>query len=123
MWSDTLDGTTGGSPALADVQGNGQLAVVEGTVTGGPAARSGPSTPRRVPTIWKASVLGAVIGSVTTADLTGEGYQDVIVPTDQGIEILDGQTGDEVAHFDDGSGRLGVRRERLRVPERAAGHR
>ena len=32
VWSDTLDGTTGGSPALADVQGNGQLAVVEGTV-------------------------------------------------------------------------------------------
>ena len=34
VWSDKLDGTTGGSPALADVQGNGQLAVVEGTVTG-----------------------------------------------------------------------------------------
>ena len=28
VWSDTLDGSTGGSPALADVQGNGQLAVV-----------------------------------------------------------------------------------------------
>ena len=32
-------------------------------------------------TIWKTPVLGAVIGSVTTADLTGAGYQDVIVPT------------------------------------------
>ena len=32
VWSTTLDGITGGSPALADMQGNGQLAVVEGTV-------------------------------------------------------------------------------------------
>ena len=54
-------------------------------------------------TIWKINVLGAVIGSVTTADLTGEGYQDVIVPTTQGIEILDGRTGAEVADFDDGT--------------------
>ena len=35
VWSDTLNGSTGGSPALADVQGNGQLAVVEGTGSGG----------------------------------------------------------------------------------------
>ena len=53
-------------------------------------------------------MLGAVVGSVTTADLTGNGYQDVIVPTTLGIEILDGQTGVEVAHFDDGSGSAGV---------------
>ena len=37
-------------------------------------------------------MIGAVYGSVTTADF-GEGYQDVIVPTTQGIEILDGRTG------------------------------
>ena len=30
------------------------------------------------------------------------------MPTDHGIEILDGQTGTEVAHFDDGSGNGGV---------------
>ena len=35
VWSDHLDGSTGGSPALADVLGNGQLAVVEGTDSGG----------------------------------------------------------------------------------------
>ena len=39
VWSDTLDGSTGGSPALADVQGNGQLAVVEGTSGGGSSGR------------------------------------------------------------------------------------
>jgi hypothetical protein len=108
VWSDTLDGTTGGSPALADVQGNGQLAVVEGTVTGGTSGSVWALNAATGAAIWKASVHGAVIGSVTTADLTGGGYQDVIVPTDQGIVILDGQTGDEVAHFDDGSGDFGV---------------
>jgi hypothetical protein len=45
---------------------------------------------------------------VTTADLTGSGYQDVIVPTVKGIWILDGQTGAVVATFDDGSGNAGV---------------
>ena len=33
-WSDTLNGITADSPALADVQGNGQLDVVEGTQAG-----------------------------------------------------------------------------------------
>ena len=47
VWSDTLDGSTGGSPALADVQGNGQLAVVEGTVNPDGSGRSGRSTPPR----------------------------------------------------------------------------
>ena len=50
----------------------------------------------------------AVYGSVTTADLTNAGYQDVIVPTAGGVYILDGQTGDVVANFDDGSGHYGL---------------
>ena len=57
--------------------------------------------------IWSANVLGSVYGSVTTADF-GEGYQDVIVPTTQGIEILDGRSGQMVGNFDDGSGHDGV---------------
>jgi PQQ enzyme repeat len=107
VWSDKLDGTTGGSPALADVQGNGRTAVVEGT-----DIRTGSGTVYALDaatgaTIWQTNVIGAVIGSVTTADLTGSGPQDVIVPTDRGIEILDGPTGQEVAHFDDGTNGAG----------------
>ncbi len=34
VWSETLDGLTSSSPALADVEGSGQLEVVEGTDTG-----------------------------------------------------------------------------------------
>ena len=48
---------------------------------------------------------GQVLGSVTTADLNGSGAQDVIVPTDHGLYILDGPTGLQVAHVDDGSRR------------------
>jgi outer membrane protein assembly factor BamB len=105
VWSDTLNGTTSGSPALADVQGNGQLAVVEGTVTGGTGGTVYALNAATGAQIWSTNVSGHVYGSVTTADLTGDGYQDVIVPTDHGLFVLDGQTGDEVANVDDGSGK------------------
>jgi hypothetical protein len=101
VWSQSLDGYTGGSPALADIQGNGQLAVVEGTVKSGGAGTVYALDAATGGVIWSKPVLGSVYGSVTTADF-GEGYQDVIVPTTQGVEILDGRSGETVAHFDDG---------------------
>ncbi|HEY6474430.1 MAG TPA: hypothetical protein VIY26_16160, partial [Acidimicrobiales bacterium] len=57
--------------------------------------------------LWHTDVNGAVYGSVTTADF-GEGYQDVIVPTTKGIEILDGRSGQEMASFDDGQNHDGT---------------
>ena len=107
VWSDKLDGTTGGSPALADVQGNGQLAVVEGTVSGSASGTVYALNAATGAPIWQTNLGGAVYGSVTTADL-GTGYQDVIVPTDLGLFVLDGQTGDVVAHVDDGTGGQGT---------------
>ena len=47
--------------------------------------------------VWSAPTSGQVIGSPVTADLTGGGYQDVIVPTTDGIDIFDGRSGAEVA--------------------------
>ena len=84
-----LDGSTGGSPALADVQGNGQLAVVEGTVAGTAGVYALNAATGAVD-LEHAACAGTVLGSVTTADLTGSGAQDVIVPTDQGLFVLDG---------------------------------
>jgi hypothetical protein len=104
VWSDNLNGTTGGSPALADVQGNGQLAVVEGTSAGTVYALNAANGD----VIWTRSVPGQVLGSVTTADLAGNGAQDVIVPSTQGLFILDGATGLPVADVDDGSNNAGV---------------
>ncbi len=102
VWSQTLDGFTGGSPWLADIQGNGGLAVVEGTVRSTTAGSVWALNAANGQPIWHVAAIGAIYGSVTTADF-GEGYQDVIVPTSLGIEILDGRDGQEVAHFDDGS--------------------
>ena len=108
VWSDRLPGATGGSPALADVQGNGRLAVVEGTVNGGGTGSVWAVNAATGAPIWEAQVQHAVYGSVTTADLPNAGYQDVIVPTSQGVYILDGQTGTQVANFDDGSNHFGA---------------
>jgi hypothetical protein len=98
QWSASVDGSTFSSPALSDVVGNGGLQVVQGTDQG--PGRSGSvwvlngSTGQ---TIWKASNIGRVIGSVVTADLTGGGYNDVLVPTIAGTRIFDGRTGTEIA--------------------------
>jgi hypothetical protein len=89
-WEAPLNGYTGSSPALADVLGNGELQVVEGTDngTGGSvyALDGATGTPD-----WQTSV-GRVVGSVVTADF-GEGYQDVLAPTTNGVVVLDGRTG------------------------------
>ncbi len=91
-WSDQLNGVTADSPALANVQGNGQLDVVEGTSANTIYVLNGTNGAA----IWSAPTTGQVIGSPVTADLTGGGYQDVIVPTTAGIDIFDGRSGAEV---------------------------
>ncbi len=92
-WSDVLNGVTADSPALANVQGNGQLDVVEGTSANTIYVLNGTNGAA----IWSRPTTGAVMGSAVTADLTGRGYQDVIVPTTNGIDIFDGQSGTQVA--------------------------
>ena len=42
--------------------------------------------------LWRQHVEGEVIGSVVTADLNG-GQQEVIVPTTNGAQVLDGSNG------------------------------
>jgi len=88
-WSQTLNGITADSPALANVQGNGQLDVIEGTTSNTVYALNGTNGG----VIWAATTSGQVIGSPVTADLSGGGFQDVIVPTTNGIEVFDGRNG------------------------------
>ena len=102
-WQVTLDGDTSSSPALANVLGNGGLQVIEGTNSGSGGsvyALNGANGGQ----IWHAGALGQVIGGVTTADLFNQGYQDVIVPTTGGVEVLDGKTGAQVAIVEQGIG-------------------
>jgi hypothetical protein len=105
VWSARLDGATGSSPALSDVEGNGLLDVVEGTDKGpGQGGSVWVLDGATGAPIWKATVNDRVIGSVVTADLTGEGYHDVLLPTVHGVEVLDGRTGAEVTVLEPGAG-------------------
>ena len=101
QWTATLNGNTKSSPALADVLGNGQLQVVEGTDNG----RSGSVyalNGANGSVAWSTSV-GRVIGSVVTADL-GSGYQDVLAPTVNGVVVLDGKTGSVITTLQSNTG-------------------
>ncbi|MHB8219943.1 MAG: PQQ-binding-like beta-propeller repeat protein [Acidimicrobiales bacterium] len=96
-WSTTLDGLTTSSPALADVTGTGSLRVVEGTDNQHGGGSVWVLTGANGTPLWHAAATGEIIGSVTTADLTGDGGQDLLVPTTGGVDIFDGRTHQEVA--------------------------
>ena len=102
-WERHLGGYTRASPALADLTGNGQLDVVEptwtalGQSTGGVVYAFGPTGN----TLWGPVTLPApggntIAGGVATADFGG-GYQDVVVASGLGFDVLDGRTGSVLA--------------------------
>ena len=103
-WQTDLGGYTTASPALADLQGTGQLDVVEPTWIaagqsdgGGTVAALGPTgnkiwTANQFPVVGSNSNLADIYGGVATADF-GEGYQDVVAATSLGWNIFDGTTG------------------------------
>lgn len=90
-WEASLNGLTTSSPALADLEGDGSLDVVEGTNAGAGNGSVYALDGATGAVLWQSSV-GEIIGGVVTADLGG-GYQDVIAPTVHGAYILDGKTG------------------------------
>jgi hypothetical protein len=96
-WEQHLGGYTRATPALADLQGKGQLDIVEptwtaiGKTTGGTVWAFGPGGNR----LWGPVSLGSnntITGGVATADL-GTGYQDVIAATGLGWYVIDGHSG------------------------------
>ncbi|HET9058879.1 MAG TPA: PQQ-binding-like beta-propeller repeat protein [Acidimicrobiales bacterium] len=97
VWEASLDGLTTSSPALADLQGDGSLDVVEGTNAGAGHGSVYALDGATGAVLWHQSV-GEIIGGVVTADL-GEGYQDVIAPTVNGAYILDGKSGQVLAQM------------------------
>jgi hypothetical protein len=113
-WRDDLGGTTTGSPAIGDIEGDGNTEVLEGANTGsgglvwalnGANGAAEPGWPQRTP--------GQIIGGITTADLTGNGYNDVLVPTTAGLVIYDGQTAQVVATLGDGATTVGLQNSAL----------
>jgi len=68
-WSARLDGSTYSSPALADLDGNGALRVVEGTNNGHGGGSVWALAGTNGSVLWRQAVDGEVIGSVVTAYL------------------------------------------------------
>jgi len=104
-WERHLGGYTRAAPALADLMGNGQLDVIEPSwtalnqSTGGQVWAFDPNGN----TLWGGPVTlpvppgsvgnpNTITGGVATGDF-GTGYQDVVVATGLGLDILDGRTG------------------------------
>jgi hypothetical protein len=114
-WQDQLSGYTPASPALADLTGNGQLDVVEptwtayGSLEGGRVYAMEPNGQM----LWgpeglwtgnsNADAAEVIYGGVATADF-GEGYQDVVVGSGTGWNILDGRTGESILPYGPMSG-------------------
>ena len=107
VWRAGLGGSTTGSPALGDLEGDGNLEVVEGadTGSGGLVYALNGSNGATMPG-WPQATSGTIIGGVATADLTGGGYNDVLVPTSNGLVIFDGRSAQVVATL--GAGTVGL---------------
>jgi hypothetical protein len=94
VWRANVGGSTTGSPAIGDIEGDGNVEVVEGADTGSSGIVSvlngtnGAEMPN-----WPQTTPGRIIGGVATADLTGLGYNDILVPTTNGLIIFDGKSG------------------------------
>jgi hypothetical protein len=104
-WVAPLDGNTSPGPTLADVLGNGTLQVVEGTasnnnLSGSVYVLNGANGS----VIWSRPLLAGDIGSVATVDPDRQGYQDLLVPTISGVEVLDGRTGNLITTLGTGAG-------------------
>ncbi|HZM57454.1 MAG TPA: hypothetical protein VFC03_20765, partial [Acidimicrobiales bacterium] len=102
-----LGGNTMGSPAIGDLEGDGNVQVVEGadTGSGGLVWALNGSNGAPMPG-WPQATSGRIIGGITTADLTGAGYNDVLVPTTNGLVIYDGRSAQVVAVL--GAGAIGL---------------
>jgi hypothetical protein len=106
-WQTNLGGNTTSSPAIGDVLGDGSSQVIEGADTGSSGlvwvlnGANGAPLPG-----WPQATSGRIIGGVTTADLTGGGYNDVLVPTTNGLVIFDGRSAQIVATI--GAGTIGL---------------
>ena len=104
-WSRDLGAETIGAPALADVVGSGRRQVVIGTADGRHGGRVwvlGPDGRPLGP--WTGGVPsggGVVIGGISTADLTGDGGQDLLVPTGAGVFAFNGRTAARLFALDD----------------------
>lgn len=103
-WKVDLHANTSASPALADVKGNGSLAVVAGTRSASDGGTVYALNGTNGAKLWSRALPGGVYGGIATADLRGSGTQDVVVATPKGVSVLNGATGAIIGQFAQGAG-------------------
>lgn len=104
-WPKDTDGVTNASPTLADLDGDGALDVAIGTFTsmhdrgegGSVYAWHGDGSP--IDGFPVSSGAGVVLGQIVTADLRGDGGQDLFVTTGGLISVFDGATGERLTQL------------------------
>ena len=97
-WSRVLDGDTRSSPALADIEGNGSLDVLEVSRTGSVYALRGADGSL----LWKRSLGGVAWGSVTTFKAPEGDFQYILAPLQTRLYVLDGRDGSIVTSVPSG---------------------
>lgn len=98
-WSRDTGAVTVGSPALADINGDGVLDVAMATWVSEDPAKQGrvfawDGGGRLLPGFPVATGGGESPHGVVTADVDGDGRQDILAPTPRGVYVRSGRDGD-----------------------------
>ena len=110
LWVRDLGAQTLASPAVADVDGNGTLDVIEGTWAGDANTRGRVTVLDGAGNVlpnWNRHATGntpgenQIIGQVSTADFDNDGGQDLLVPASFGAIAYSGKTGAELFRLND----------------------